>query len=100
RIWGHDVSVACDGPAALEAAKASPPEMVLLDIGLPGMDGYEVARLLRSQPGIARATIVALTGYGQESDRRRSSLAGIDHHLVKPVDLEQLRRLVGEAVPV
>ncbi|HSK75188.1 MAG TPA: PAS domain-containing protein [Thermoanaerobaculia bacterium] len=99
RIWGHEVEVAYDGPAALEAAKASPPEMVLLDIGLPGMDGYEVARLLRGQPGLARATIVALTGYGQESDRKRSSLAGIDHHLVKPVDLEHLRRLVGEAVP-
>ncbi|HKV13009.1 MAG TPA: PAS domain-containing protein [Thermoanaerobaculia bacterium] len=95
-IWGHQVRVAYDGPAALEAAKASPPEMVLLDIGLPGMDGYEVARLLRGLPGLARATIVALTGYGQESDRRRSELAGIDHHLVKPVDVEHLRRLVGE----
>jgi two-component system CheB/CheR fusion protein len=95
-IWGHEVRVAYDGQGALEAAQALPPEMVLLDIGLPGMDGYEVARLLRGLPGLARATIVALTGYGQESDRKRSERAGIDHHLVPPVDKELLRRLAGE----
>ncbi len=71
------------------------PEVVLLDIGLPGMDGYEVASRLRATPGLAGLRLVAVTGYGQESDRRRARLAGFDHHLVKPVDLDRLRALLA-----
>jgi PAS domain S-box-containing protein len=96
RIWGHRVEVVHEGPSALEAARTEPPHLVLLDIGLPGMDGYEVARAFRETPGLEGVTLVALTGYGQDSDRVRSSRAGIDHHLVKPVDPDQLRRLIAE----
>jgi CheY-like chemotaxis protein len=94
KTWGHEVHVAHDGPAALEAAQSHAPEVVLLDIGLPGMDGHEVARRLRaaSPNGLE---IVALTGYGQEEDRSRSREAGFDDHLVKPVDPEDLRRILG-----
>jgi signal transduction histidine kinase/CheY-like chemotaxis protein len=91
---GHRVEVVYDGPAALEAARARPPDVVLLDIGLPGMDGYEVARRLREQEGPHRALLVALTGYGQEDDVRRSRAAGFDDHRVKPVDLDVLRPLI------
>jgi PAS domain S-box-containing protein len=94
RMWGHEVETAHDGVSALQTARQTRPGVVLLDIGLPGMDGYEVARELRSTPGLAATRLIALTGYGQESDRHRSRLAGIDHHLVKPVDLEQLRALL------
>jgi PAS domain S-box-containing protein len=95
RIWGHRVEVVHEGPSALQAARTEPPHLVLLDIGLPGMDGYEVARALREIPDLEEVTLVALTGYGQDSDRVRSSRAGIDHHLVKPVDPDQLRRLIA-----
>jgi len=95
RAWGYEVAIANDGAAALQAAQFSRPEIVLLDIGLPGMDGYEVAREMRRLAGFESVLIVALTGYGQEADRRRSKLAGFNHHLVKPVDLEQLRRLLA-----
>ena len=71
RIWGHEVTVAHDGAAALRAVPEVRPEVVLLDIGLPGMDGYEVASRLRATPGLAGLRLVAVTGYGQESDRRR-----------------------------
>src|SRR5262249_33866753 len=74
---GHEVRTAYDGREALAAARAYRPEAVLLDIGMPGMDGYEVARRLRQEPGLERALLVALTGYGQEEDRRRSREAGI-----------------------
>ena len=95
KSWGHEVQVAHDGPAALEAARPTGPDVVLLDIGLPGMDGYEVARRLEGQRR-GGPRIVALTGYGQEEDRRRSQEAGFDHHLVKPVDPEELRKTLGE----
>ena len=95
RMWGHEVETAHDGVSALRTARQTRPGVVLLDIGLPGMDGYEVARELRSTPGLASTRLIALTGYGQESDRHRSRLAGIDHHLVKPVDVEQLRTLLA-----
>jgi CheY-like chemotaxis protein len=93
-ILGHQVALAHDGPAALAAAAASPPDLILLDIGLPGMEGYEVAVRLRAN-GHTRATLVALSGYGREDDVRRAREAGFDHHLVKPVDLAQLRRIVA-----
>jgi two-component system CheB/CheR fusion protein len=97
---GHQVRTAYGGPAALEAARAYRPEAVLLDIGMPGMDGYEVARRLRQEAGLGGALVVALTGYGQEEDRRRSREATIDHHLVKPVDPEALEALLaGSELP-
>jgi signal transduction histidine kinase len=94
RLQGHEVRTARDGPSALVAAQADAPEVVLLDIGLPGMDGYEVARSLRQQFGPDGVRLVAVTGYGQLEDRRRSQCAGIDHHLVKPVDLESLQTIL------
>ena len=93
---GHQVRVAHDGHQALALAGELAPQAVLLDIGLPGMDGYEVARRLRESAATRAALLVALTGYGQEEDRRRSLDAGFDHHLVKPVDLDTLRRLLGD----
>jgi two-component system CheB/CheR fusion protein len=83
-----------DGPAALEAVPAFQPEVVLLDIGLPGMDGYEVARALRQQPALDKLLVVAMTGWGQAEDRRRSHEAGFDLHLVKPVEPEVLREVL------
>ncbi len=93
-MLGHEVTVAHDGPAALAAAAAVPPELVLLDIGLPGMDGYAVAARLRSS-GHERATLVALTGYGQHEHTRRSSEAGFDRHLVKPLDFTVLAEITA-----
>jgi CheY-like chemotaxis protein/two-component sensor histidine kinase len=94
--WGHAVEVAHDGPAALEAARRQQPDLVLLDIGLPGMDGYEVARQLRRMGELKETLLIAMTGYGQAEDRLRSQAAGFQHHLVKPVDTEALRTLLGE----
>jgi CheY-like chemotaxis protein len=87
---GHDTRVCLDGASALEAAEEYRPQVVLLDIGLPGLDGYEVARQMRGRPATAGALLVALTGYGQESDQRRAFEAGFDRHLVKPADLSAL----------
>jgi PAS domain S-box-containing protein len=91
--WGHAVEA---GPAALEAARRQQPDLVLLDIGLPGMDGYEVARQLRRMGELKETLLIAMTGYGQAEDRLRSQAAGFQHHLVKPVDTEALRTLLGE----
>jgi CheY-like chemotaxis protein len=96
---GHPVQAVNDGPTALESARAFRPEVVLLDIGLPGMDGYEVASRLRSQAGARSLVLVAITGYGQEEDRRRSHEAGFDFHLVKPIDLEILKRILNRITP-
>ena len=85
-----------DGPSALEAARSFRPEVVLLDIGLPGMDGYHVARLLRAEDCGRDARIIAITGYGHEEDRRRSREAGFDHYLVKPIDYRSLVPLLAE----
>jgi CheY-like chemotaxis protein len=90
---GHEIRLAHDGAAALEVASEFHPEIVLLDIGLPDMDGYEVAKRLRSEPEGKELLIVALTGYGQESDRRRSEEAGFDEFLVKPPSLDALQKL-------
>jgi CheY-like chemotaxis protein len=92
---GAEISVVHDGQAALGALKTYRPSVVLLDLGLPGMDGYEVARRMRAEPEGRAATLIALTGWGQEEDRRRSKEAGIDHHLVKPVDLTALHQLLA-----
>jgi CheY-like chemotaxis protein len=95
RLQGHEVRVAYSGVAALEMTKEYTPDLVFLDIGMPGMDGYEVARRLRQQPGLERVVLAALTGWGQQEDRRRSAEAGFDHHLVKPPDLKALETLVA-----
>jgi signal transduction histidine kinase/CheY-like chemotaxis protein len=92
---GHEVRLAHDGLAALRIAAEFRPEVVLLDIGLPRMDGYQVARQLREQPATEKTLLVALTGHGQDEDRRRSQEAGFNAHLVKPVDLEALRRALA-----
>jgi CheY-like chemotaxis protein len=91
---GHEVAVAHDGAAALAQAETFGPELVLLDIGLPGMDGYEVARRLRDNPRTCDAALIALTGYGQPRDRELTAEAGFDHHLVKPVDVGTLEACV------
>lgn len=92
---GHETMVAHDGNQALVIAKKWAPHTVVLDIGLPGMDGYEVARRMRDLEGCRQALIIAVTGYGQEEDRQRSHDAGFDHHLVKPVGIAELRALLG-----
>ena len=94
-LWGHEARVVHDGPSAIVAATSGPTDLVLLDIGLPGMDGYQVAERLRDREGPAPLTLVALTGYSQEEDRRRSRDVGFDRHLVKPVDLDDLRDLLA-----
>ncbi|MFZ0501983.1 MAG: response regulator [Steroidobacteraceae bacterium] len=94
QMWGHEVAFAFDGPSALETAERWQPEAVFLDIGLPGMDGYEVAERLRELPLAKNAVLIALTGYGHDDDRLRSRRAGIDHHLVKPVAPDALRDLI------
>jgi CheY-like chemotaxis protein len=91
---GYDVEAAADGPQGLELARAKAPAVALIDIGLPGMDGYEVARKLRALPG-PRAYLVALTGYSDPDDRRRAEEAGFDAHVVKPVDPDELTRLLA-----
>ncbi len=91
RLRGHDTRIAHTGPEAVEAAMVFLPQVVLLDIGLPEMDGYEVARRIREIPGMEGAFLVALTGYGSEEDRDKARAAGFDEHLAKPADLELLR---------
>lgn len=94
RLSGHDVDVAYDGREALARAAALNPEIVLCDIGLPGMSGYEVARSLRALlNGTAR--LIAVTGYGLDADRERAMGAGFDGHLVKPITIEQLEAILG-----
>lgn len=98
-LGGHEVFSAANGALALESAERHLPEVALLDIGMPKLDGYEVARRIRAQPWGRRITLVALTGWGQESDRRRSGEAGFDSHLVKPLDLDKLTALL-DRLPV
>jgi signal transduction histidine kinase len=95
QLGGHEVYTAANGQLALEYAERHRPEVALLDIGMPMLDGYEVARRIRAQPWGQRITLVALTGWGQDSDRRRSREAGFDSHLVKPLDLEKLTELLA-----
>jgi PAS domain S-box-containing protein len=92
---GHEVQIAHDGPTALQAAIDNRPDFMLLDIGLPGMDGNEVAKRIRQQSKLENVVLIAMTGYGQESDRKRSQEAGFNHHLVKPVKLATLEKLLA-----
>ena len=96
KLIGHDVATAHDGHAAFELAREFGPEVILLDIGLPGMDGYEVASRLRRDPCCKDAVIVAISGYGQDEDRRRSKEAGFDFHLIKPLDHDALLSLLSD----
>ncbi|HVL76644.1 MAG TPA: ATP-binding protein [Noviherbaspirillum sp.] len=93
RLLGHEVSVVHSGEEALEAAPGMEPAIVLLDIGLPGIDGYETARRLRALPGLAAARLIALTGWGQDQDKARTAAAGFEQHWVKPVSLALLQAL-------
>jgi len=92
---GHATRVAHDGYQALDAARAFLPRVVFLDIGMPGMNGYDTARAMRAMPELAHVTLVALTGWGAESDRRLSKEAGFDHHLTKPVQLSVVEELLA-----
>jgi signal transduction histidine kinase/CheY-like chemotaxis protein len=96
-LSGHEVALANSGAEGVETAHQFHPEVVLCDLGLPGMSGYEVAAALRRDPDTASARLIAVTGYGRDEDRRRSKAAGFDVHLTKPVDPRQLRRLLQEA---
>jgi CheY-like chemotaxis protein len=93
KMWQHDVELAFDGLAAIETAKSFRPDVMLLDIGLPGLSGYEVATRLRQMPELNGVYLVALTGYGQQEDQRRSREAGFDLHLVKPISVEALQQV-------
>ena len=93
-LLGAEVQVACSGPEALELLARFRPAVILLDLGMPGMDGYEVARRIRAQQELKDILLIALTGWGQESDRRRTREAGFDHHLTKPANLDTLQALL------
>src|SRR5262249_32816794 len=96
RALGQDVDTAHDGLTALELARRHHPDLVLLDIGLPGMEGYEVARRCQEEQVLERTMLVAMTGYGQDEDRRRSQEAGFKAHLVKPINLQDLQQLLNQ----
>lgn len=91
---GHEAVVSHDGPTALETAESFRPALVLLDIGLPGMNGFMVAERLRAGATLNGVVLAGLTGYGDEQDRRRSKEAGFDHHFVKPIGLSALQELI------
>ena len=95
-LWGHEVRSAADGPAALEAAASQPPDVVLLDISLPGMSGYEVAQRMRANPALQASVLVAMTGHGQAEDKKETRSAGFAYHLVKPVEPKVLQELLAE----
>jgi CheY-like chemotaxis protein/nitrogen-specific signal transduction histidine kinase len=98
KLGGHQIQTAHDGPAALDIAQMFHPQVVLLDIGLPELDGYEVARRLREWPEMQNAVLIALTGYGRAEDHRLSEQAGFDHHLTKPVDPYTVETLINSLV--
>jgi CheY-like chemotaxis protein len=95
RVMGHEVRTAHDGLAGVEAAAAFRPEVVLLDLGMPRLNGYDAACRLRAEPWGQAMQLVALTGWGQEADRRRTKDAGFDEHLVKPVDPAALEKVLA-----
>ena len=99
RVAGYEVHVALNGQAALAVVDKLTPHAVLLDIGLPGMDGYQVAARMRERPALARTLIVAVSGYGQDEHQARSRMAGVDHHLVKPIDLDAVMSILAHQPP-
>ena len=96
KLTGHDVATAHTGPEAIKAAQIHRPEVIVLDIGLPGMDGYEVMSRLRQHPGCKHSVIIAASGYGLEEDHHRTKAAGFDYHLVKPLDFDALSLLLAK----
>ena len=94
-LCGHETECAFSGPDAIVASRTFRPDVVLLDIGLPGMDGYEVAARIRAESGLGEIPIIAISGYGASDDRERSRQAGINHHLVKPIDHQNLVSLLS-----
>ena len=92
---GHDVRLANDGPSAIAIAQSYLPHVIILDISLPGMSGYEVCQILRIEPGLEKSVLVAQTGWGQPEHRERSREAGFHHHLVKPVTLDRMQALIA-----
>jgi CheY-like chemotaxis protein/anti-sigma regulatory factor (Ser/Thr protein kinase) len=99
QLKGHAVRTVHDGAMSLAAAREFRPQIVLLDIGLPGIRGYEIAREMRKDPALAKTTLVAMTGYGHEQDQRLAKESGFDYHLTKPVDDEALSLLIEQAAP-
>jgi hypothetical protein len=97
RLLGNRVECAYDGPSAVDVARRFRPAVILLDVAMPGMDGFEARRLLRAQPGLERSFMIAMTGFGNEDDKRRIKAAGFDAHLIKPVELDALISLLNEA---
>ena len=100
RCDDHEVRIAHDGPAALQVLNKFKPDVVLLDVGLPGMDGYQVARRMREEASESNLTIIALSGYGQAEDHSQSMQAGCDAHVVKPVHPNVLRSMLGAETPI
>jgi CheY-like chemotaxis protein len=96
KLSGHDARTAHTGPDALEAALAFIPDVVFLDIGLPGMDGHEVAKRIRNEPALRRSVLVALTGWGSEQDKQQSREAGFDFHLTKPVEVAAVESILAQ----
>ena len=94
-LWGHEVRIAHDAAGAIASARECPPRVVLLDIGLPNVSGFDVAQQLRALPGLEGVVLIAMTGYGQEEDRRRTREAGFAHHLTKPVAPEDLKAILS-----
>ena len=94
-LTGHEVRLAHEGMGAVQAAVAWCPDVVLLDIGLPGLNGFEVAKRIRSEATRKTIVLVALTGYGQASDRQQSRDAGFDHHMVKPADFDEVEKILA-----
>ena len=94
-IVGHDVRVAQDGESGLSVAREFAPDAMLLDIGLPVVDGLQVARRIRQEPGLRNVLLIALTGYGQDADRQATKDAGFDHHLSKPVDFKTIESILA-----
>ena len=97
RLSGHEVHVAHDGATALAVAGPHPPDVAILDIGMPNMNGHDLARRLRALPGLDKVLLIALTGRDNEEDRKQSAAAGFDHHLVKPVSLDEVERALAGA---
>jgi CheY-like chemotaxis protein len=95
-LAGHEVQVTHDGPSTLTSAESFRPQVIFLDIGMPGLDGYETARQLRRLPGLEGTLLVAVTGYGQDTDRLRAKEAGFDHYLKKPVEPDTVLQLVSQ----
>ena len=95
KLWGHEVAIAQNGAAAIELASKFQPHIALIDIGLPEMNGYEIARHLRQLPDVSKALLVAITGYGREEDQKAARDAGFDLHLTKPVDPVRLKKLLA-----